>query len=85
MPRRLPNDGAWSPAGGVETSGGEYCVPTSTVVFAAVRLVGAADSGLPGAEALAGERETLRERADIGGDRMGWCGEFLFGNRCDPL
>lgn len=52
-------------------SGGEYCVPTSTVVLTAVNLsVGVANSGLPNVDTMVGERGNFRERDDAEGDLM---------------
>ena len=87
--RRLPRDeggltGVWTGA-----SGGEYCVPTSTVTFAGAIAdddwVDMDQVPLCGLVATAGERGTGLGKAAAGGVLMVGCGEVELMKRYDPL
>lgn len=87
--RRLPSDegglaGDWTGA-----SGGEYCVPTSTITFAEVieddDSVDVDQVRLCGLVVTAGERGTGRGNPAAGGVLMVGCGDEEVRKRYDPL
>lgn len=77
--RRLPSDEGGLTGDGTGASGGEYCVPTSTVTFAGTITdddsVDVDQARLFGLVATAGERGTGRGSAAGGGVLMVGCGE----------
>lgn len=87
--RRLPSEEGGSTGDWTGASGGEYCVPTSTVTFAGAIAdddwVDVDQVRLCGLVATAGERGTGRGNAAAGGVLMVGCGEVELRKRYDPL
>lgn len=87
--RRLPSDEGGSTGDWTGASGGEYCVPTSTVTFAGAIAdddwVDVDQVRLCELVATAGERGAGRGNAAAGGVLMVGCGEVELRKRYDPL